>query len=144
MSCGPKFDLELFSTFLACSIRNQNLSRPLCSVFSIDFFLFWVKLWVKRDQATQNLIRRIQRGQQTFFRQFLMVYSRFCSVSLAFQHSLKTVFPRTPCLSVAVYVVRNRCGICALRSGPAQSQSKKVAKVESLCLKCLQLNRNLR
>ena len=49
---------------------------------------------------------RIQRGQQTSFRQFLMVYSRFCSVPFAFWNSLKPVLPRTPRLSVAVYVVR--------------------------------------
>ena len=47
-----------------------------------------------------------QRGQQTFFGQFLMVYSHFCSVQFAFRHSLKPVFPRVPRLSVAVYVVR--------------------------------------
>ena len=35
-----------------------------------------------------------------------MVYSRFCSVSFTLRHSLKTVFPRVPCLSVAVYVVK--------------------------------------
>ncbi|MDE6456476.1 MAG: hypothetical protein K2L38_11370, partial [Dysosmobacter sp.] len=47
-----------------------------------------------------------QRGQQRFFRQFLMVYSRFCSVPFAFRHPLKPVFPCAPRLSVAVYVVR--------------------------------------
>ena len=47
-----------------------------------------------------------QRGLQTFFGQFLMVYSHFCSVQFAFRHSLKPVFPRVPRLSVAVYVVR--------------------------------------
>ena len=48
----------------------------------------------------------LQRGLQRFFGQILIVYSRFCSVSFALWHSLKTVFPRVPCLSVAVYVVR--------------------------------------
>lgn len=47
-----------------------------------------------------------QRGQQTFIWIILMVYSRFSSVRFAFQHSLTTMFPRVPHLSVAVYVVR--------------------------------------
>ena len=85
-----------------------------------------------------------QRGQQTFFRQFLMVYSRFRSVLFAFRHSLKPVFPHVPRLSVAVYVVRNRCSTCTLRSEPALSQSKKVVKVKSVCPKRPRSNRNLR
>ena len=48
----------------------------------------------------------IQRGLQRFFRQILIVYSRFYSFSFTLRHSLKTVFPRVPHLSVAVYVVR--------------------------------------
>ena len=48
----------------------------------------------------------LQRGQQRFFRQFLMVCRRFCSVPFAFRRSLKPVFPCVPRLSVAVYVVR--------------------------------------
>ncbi len=83
----------------------------------------------------------LQRGQQTFFRQFLMVYSRFCSVPFAFQHSLKTVFPCTPHLSVAVNVVRHRC---STYSGLAWPQSKKVVKVKLVCLKRLQSKGNLR
>lgn len=67
--------------------------------------------------ATQNLPRNKQRGQQRFFRQFLIVYSRFYSVPFAFWHSLKPVLPRAPRLSVAVYVVRHRCSIYALRTG---------------------------
>ena len=47
-----------------------------------------------------------QRGLQRFFGQILTIYSRFCSVSFTLRHSLKTVFPRVPCLSVAVYVVK--------------------------------------
>ena len=86
----------------------------------------------------------LQRGQQTFFGQFLMVYIRFCSVLFAFRHSLKTAFPRAPRLSVAVYVVRNHCGIWTLGSEPAQSQSKKVVKVKSVCFRRLQSNGNLR
>jgi len=35
-----------------------------------------------------------------------MVYSHFCSVLFIFWHSLKTVSPYTPHLSVANYVVR--------------------------------------
>ena len=53
-----------------------------------------------------ELHQRIQRGPQRFFGQIMMVYSRFCSVSFALWHSLKTVFPCVPHLSVAVYVVR--------------------------------------
>ncbi len=55
---------------------------------------------------SKNLHLCIQRGLQRFFKQFLMVYSRFCSFSFTLRHSLKTVFPRVPHLSVAVYVVR--------------------------------------
>ena len=32
------------------------LSKPLCSIVSIAFFLFWVRLWVK---ATQRPLVRI-------------------------------------------------------------------------------------
>nr|WP_325180339.1 hypothetical protein [uncultured Oscillibacter sp.] len=67
--------------------------------------------------ADQKLHRYKQRGQQTFFRQFLMVYNRFRSVPFAFWHSLKAVFPCAPRLSVAVYVVRNHCGTLNFRSG---------------------------
>ena len=56
--------------------------------------------------TVQKLRGYKQRGQQTFFRQFWAAYSRFCSTLFAFWHSLKPVFPCTPCLSVAVYVVR--------------------------------------
>ena len=101
--------------------------------------------WEKEQTfAVQILSRYKQRGQQTFFRQFWAVYSRFCSTLFAFWNSLKPVFPCTPCLSVAVYVVRNRCSTCTLRSGPARSQSKKVVKVKSVCPKHLQYNKNLR
>ena len=41
-----------------------------------------------------------------FFTYFLLVYSCFCSISFAFRHSLKTVFPYIPRLSVADYVVK--------------------------------------
>ena len=99
---------------------------------------------VSEEQAYLFLTRYRQRGQQTFFRQFWVDYSRFCSTPFAFRHSLKPMFPRAPNLSVADYVVRNHCGIWALGSGPARSQSKKVAKVNSVCLKRLQSNRNLR
>ena len=47
-----------------------------------------------------------QRGLSRFFGEILTIYSRFCSVSFTLRHSLKTVFPRVPHLSVAVYVVR--------------------------------------
>ena len=98
----------------------------------------------KRKQGPRGLHQCLQRGQQTFFRQFWAVYSRFCSTLFAFWNSLKPVFPCIPCLSVAVYVVRNRCSTCTLRSGPARSQSKKVVKVKSVCPKHLQYNKNLR
>ena len=61
---------------------------------------------VKIRQSVCGLHCCLQRGLQRFFKQFLMVYSRFCSVSFTLRHSLKTVFPRVPCLSVAVYVVK--------------------------------------
>ena len=47
-----------------------------------------------------------QRGLQRFFGQILIIYSRFYSFSFTLQHSLKTVSPCVPHLSVAVYVVR--------------------------------------
>ncbi len=37
------------------------LSKPLCFGVSTDFFLFWVKLWVKGYRAAQNLIQSNQR-----------------------------------------------------------------------------------
>ncbi len=64
MSYGPKFGLELFSAFRVCFNRNQNCSKPLYSVVSTAFFLFWVKLWVKGYQAVQNLIRRKPHGSR--------------------------------------------------------------------------------
>nr|WP_325301343.1 hypothetical protein [uncultured Oscillibacter sp.] len=41
-----------------------------------------------------------------FFAYFPLIYSRFCSISFAFRHSLKTAFPYIPRLSVAGYVVK--------------------------------------
>lgn len=41
-----------------------------------------------------------------FFTYFPLVYNPFCFISFAFQHSLKTAFPRVPHLSVAGYVVK--------------------------------------
>jgi hypothetical protein len=41
-----------------------------------------------------------------FFVYFSLVYSRFCSISFAFRHSLQTGFPYIPRLSVAGYVVK--------------------------------------
>ena len=60
----------------------------------------------KRAVANYELHQCIQRGLPRFFGEILTVYSRFCSVSFTLRHSLKTVFPRVPHLSVAVYVVR--------------------------------------
>ena len=89
----------------------------------------------------KKLPRHIQRGQQRFFRQYLLVYSRFCSVPFVLWYSLKPVFPRVPRLSVAVYVVRH---LCNTYSGLAQPQSKKTVNVKSVCLNRLQSNINLR
>ena len=83
--------------------------------------------------VAQNLLRYKQRGQQTFFRQFLMVYSRLRSVPFAFRHSLKAVFPCAPRLSVAVYVVGNHCGTLNFRSGQALPRTAKVVRFESGC-----------
>ena len=41
-----------------------------------------------------------------FFAYYSFIYSRFCSVPFAFRHSLNTVFPCIPRLSVAGYVVK--------------------------------------
>ena len=97
----------------------------------------------KCGQGPHGVHQRLQRGQQTFFRQFLMVYSRFRSTSFAFRHSLKPVLPRVPRLSVAVYVVRNHCGTYTLRSEPERSQFKKMVKVKPVCPKHPQSDRNL-
>ena len=59
-----------------------------------------------RQMSTVGTIIAGIRGPQRVFRQILIVYRRFCSVSFAFQYSLKPVFPRVPRLSVANYVVR--------------------------------------
>ena len=48
----------------------------------------------------------LQRGLQRFFGQFVVVYSYFHSSPFAFRHSLETVSPYTPRLSVAAYVVK--------------------------------------
>ena len=98
-------------------------------------------LRLPRIRPAQKLHRYKQRGQQTFFGQFLMVYIRFCSASFDFRHSLRPVFPRVPRLSVADYVVRHRY---STYSGLAQPQSKKTVNVKSVCLNRLQSNINLR
>jgi hypothetical protein len=56
--------------------------------------------------GTQILKENMQRGLQRFFGQILTIYSRFCSILFTLRHSLKTVFPRVPRLSVAGYVVK--------------------------------------
>jgi len=70
-----------------------------------------------------------------FFTYFPLVYSRFCSISFAFRHSLKTAFPYIPRLSVAGYVVRNPCGTWVSSPEAILFQAKKVVKFESGCLK---------
>ena len=69
------------------------------------------------QRVSVELLPRFELGTSSlptamviFFTYFLLVYSRFRSISFAFQHSLKTVFPYIPRLSVAGYVVRNPCG----------------------------------
>ena len=57
-------------------------------------------------RGTQILRENKQRGLQRFFGQILTIYSRFCSILFTLRHSLKTVFPRVPRLSVAGYVVK--------------------------------------
>ena len=64
---------------------------------------------IHRNLGCTQLRWQRQRGRQTFFRQFLRVNRRFCSVFFAFRCSLDPVFPRAPRLSVAVYGVRRRC-----------------------------------
>ena len=70
-----------------------------------------------------------------FFTYFPLVYSRFCSISFAFRHSLQTGFPYIPRLSVAGYVVRNPCGTWVSSPEAILFQAKKVVKFESGCLK---------
>lgn len=65
-----------------------------------------------------------------FFTYFPLVYSRFCSISFAFRHSLQTGFPYIPRLSVADYVVRNPCGAWSSRPEAILFQAKKVVKFE--------------
>ncbi|WP_297312406.1 hypothetical protein, partial [uncultured Oscillibacter sp.] len=66
-----------------------------------------------------------------FFAYFPLIYSRFCSISFAFRHSLKTAFPYIPRLSVAGYVVRNPCGTWVSSPEAILFQAKKVVKFES-------------
>ena len=70
-----------------------------------------------------------------FFVYFSLVYSRFCSISFAFRHSLQTGFPYIPRLSVAGYVVRNPCGTWVSSPEAILFQAKKVVKFESGRLK---------
>lgn len=48
MSCASKYDLDVLGTFSSFPARHGMLSKPLCSIVSIVFFLFWVRLWVRR------------------------------------------------------------------------------------------------
>ena len=84
--------------------RESSLFGPLC--FGHCTSGGAVKQVFSPRGTEKNLRRYIQRGLQRFFGQILVVYRRFRSVSFALWHSLKTVFPCAPCLSVAVYVVR--------------------------------------
>ena len=69
MSYALKFSLGLFSAFRACPNRRQVLSKSLCPVASIDFFLFWFCLLYTspvirpihtQSQAVMNLFNRLQ------------------------------------------------------------------------------------
>jgi len=72
-SCAlPKLEHQEMKTIPAAQLTSflqeakesgvfEILSKPLCSFVSTDFFLFWVKLWVKGYRVAQNLMRRIQR-----------------------------------------------------------------------------------
>ena len=70
--------------------------------------------------AVYKLHHSLQRGHQRFSRHFLMGYSCFCSNSFAFRHSLETVSPCTPRLSVAGYVVRKVNFTSSDTEGPLQ------------------------
>ena len=59
-----------------------------------------------KNKNPHQLHHCLQRGLQRFFGQILTIYSRFCSILFTLRHSLKTVFPRVPRLSVAGYVVK--------------------------------------
>ena len=105
----------------------------------------------KDSSGILELLPRFELGTSSlptattiFFTYFSFIYSRFYSISFAFQHSLQPVFPYIPRLSVVRYVVRNRCGTYAFRSGLKRHRSKKVAKVKLVCLKRPQANRDLR
>jgi hypothetical protein len=50
MSCAPKLDLDISLAFRRLFIRSPILSQTLFSVDSTAFFLFWVRLWVRRGQ----------------------------------------------------------------------------------------------
>ena len=66
----------------------------------------FVELLTRFELVTSSL----PTAMAIFFVYFSLVYSRFCSISFAFRHSLQTGFPYIPRLSVAGYVVRNPCG----------------------------------
>lgn len=90
----------------------RHIPRPLSA---IQYTTTLAKNEVATLETTQprfsvpKMHRCRQRGQQTFFRQFLRVNRRLCSAFFAFRRSLNPVFPRAPRLSVAVYWVRHRC-----------------------------------
>ena len=50
MSCASKYGLDVLGTFSSFPAQREMLSKPLCSINSTAFFLFWVRLWVKRRQ----------------------------------------------------------------------------------------------
>jgi len=61
MSCAPKYGSGVSNAFGASSDQPDILFKPLYSIVFIDFFLFWVRLWVREYRAAQNLIWSIQR-----------------------------------------------------------------------------------
>ena len=106
--------------------QNRNKSRPFPQKRPA-----FVELLSGFEPETSSL----PTAMATFFVYFSLVYSRFCSISFAFRHSLKTAFPCIPLLSVAGYVVRNPCGTWVSSPEAILFQAKKVVKFESGCLK---------
>ena len=65
-----------------------------------------------------------------FFTYFLSISSRFLSIPFAFRHSLNTVFPCIPRLSVAGYVVRK----IVVTKGLLHMDSKALYSSLTFCL----------
>ena len=122
----------------ACGSNKNRKNQPAKKVLttkqnppkSTDFRGF-LELLTRFELVTSSL----PTAMAIFFAYFPLIYSRFCSISFAFRHSLKTAFPYIPRLSVAGYVVRNPCGTWVSSPEAILFQAKKVVKFESGCLK---------